>query len=286
MARLGLPGGAGFSLVAASLWLRVGAGLRKGLDRSGGSRHGWVCGARPGCRSMLRRSGFEAGRFPKGPRPEQEVSGRLGLRGAATILHLCVIHARCFLRVDRASRREHRGDEMRLLRAVILLLRGTVHEKGESLPTRRVPKPRWTQDSAFARGSPNDAALVTGSRSERSILRPLTHERRTLRPPEPRSESPTDPGPIRRSRPFRRPTRLAATATQPQVEAPPAEAQPQGKTHPRERSSERSPTPSNAAAEQSPAERLSSSEDRQLPTGTEPGRTRRSAPRGCAGAPR
>jgi hypothetical protein len=190
-----------------------GRGLRKGLDRGGGL-------------------------------------GSVGSAGRGQILHLCGIHARFFLRVDRALRRKHRGDEMAPWRAVILLLRGTVRAKGESLSTRRVPKPRWTQDSAFARGSPNDAALVTGSRSERSILRPLTHERRILRPrshapsarptPDPsadrgpfggRVDSPPQrrssrkkPSPATQQRAKPQPSDAAsgrdpATATQPQVEA-------------------------------------------------------------------
>ena len=143
----------------------------------------------------------------------------MGLRGAATILHLCGIHARCFLRVDRSSRRKNRGDDFGPIRAVILHRRGTVREKGESLPHRRAPSPLGTQDSAFACRSPNAPAFATGSRSERSILHPLMHEHRTLRPPEPRSECSLDPGPIRRSRPSRRTTRLGATATQQRAQA-------------------------------------------------------------------
>ena len=167
------------------------------------------------------------------PRPEQGVRARVGLRGSATILHLRVIRKRFFLRVDRALRRKHRGDEKGPVRAGILPSRGTVRVKGESLPTRRVPKPRWTQDSAFACRDPNDAALTTGSRSERSILRPITHERRILRHPRPRSESPT------RAR------------TRPPVEASFGE---QVHSQPQRRSSERRPSRGNAAASEDPAE--------------------------------
>ncbi len=219
-------GSAGLPLAAASLG---GASTR-------------CCVAAVGLHVLLRRCGCEWAWSPKGPRPERWVSDRLGLRGAATILHLREIHARCFLRVDRATRRKHRGEEKAPVRAEILPSRGPFHAKGESLPTRRVPKPRWTQDSAFACGSPNDAALVTGSRSERSILRPLTHERRILRHPQPRPESPTEPGPARRSRPFRNAGPLGATATQQQDEAP---AQ--------RRSSGSRPSHSDAAAGRDPA---------------------------------
>ena len=198
---------AGLSPAAASLWpgsrLRLrrcgraiacgcvavasgGRGLRRGLDRSGGSRRGWVCGARLGsslaaaslwlhvgsvferastgagvsgqlglrgaagfitrcCVAVAaRRVGLERASTGAG------VSGQLGLRGAATILRLCGIHARCFLRVDRCSRRKNRGDEKGPVRAVILPLRGPSHAKEESLPTRRASRPLRTQDSAFA----------------------------------------------------------------------------------------------------------------------------------------
>ncbi len=122
----------------------------------------------------------------------------------------------------------------------ILPSRGPCHAKEESLPIRRAPAPRRTQDSAFVRRTPNDAAFRTGSRSERSILRPLTHERRILRHPQPRSESPPEPQPIRRSRPFRSAGPLAPTATQPQGTTQPEQRSSRTTTtHPQQRSSER-----------------------------------------------
>jgi hypothetical protein len=140
-ARVGPRDAAGPSPGAAPLWLHVGSVSEKGLDRSGGSGLGWVCGTRLGLLLVLRRCGCEWAWSPKGPRPERWVSTRLGLRGAATILHLRGIHARCFLRVDRATRRKNRGEEKGPVRAVILPSRGPSHAKGESLPTRRAVAP-------------------------------------------------------------------------------------------------------------------------------------------------
>ncbi len=206
-----------------------------GLGSVGCAGRGWVP-------LLLRRCDPESGRSPKGPRPGRWVSGRLGLRGrghdsssvrdSRTILPSC---GPCLAKEEPWRRNDApEGSDSPFS--------WTVTRKGRIPAHLTHLGPPRTQDSAFACRSPNDAAFTTGSDHECSILRPLTHERRILRHPEPRSESPPEPGPVRRSRPFRSAGPLAATATQQQA-----------KTQPQRRSSKRRPSHSDAAASEDPA---------------------------------
>ncbi len=192
--RKGLDRSGGPSPVAASLWLRggsvserasTGAGglsavgsagrgevrarccvavaarrgvLRKGLDRSGGSRLGWVCGSRP---RLFVCAGFTH---------DASFSWTVPREGSIV------------------------GTKWRPWRAVILLLRGTVGEKGESLPTRRAVAPL---DARFCLRvlKPERCCVGDGIRTRTQHPSPLTHERRTLRPPShaPRARRSPDP---------------------------------------------------------------------------------------------
>ncbi len=252
---LGSGGSAGCGWDLACDCVAVAArrfGLREGLDRGGGSRFGWVCGVRLRSRLRLRRCGCESGWSPKGPRPQRWVSGRLGLRGAATILHLCGIHARCFLLVDRATRRKHRGDDEGPIGAGILPFRGPSHAKGESLPTRRTRGPGG-RTILPSRAIPEGCCVHDGIRPR--TRHPSTPHARTqnLASPEvalrvlarPRTRLPVEALSERRS------TRTHSDAAA--GRGPPGAAQPQGTTRPQQRSSKERPSRSNAAAGRAPA---------------------------------
>ncbi len=182
------PGGS--CLAAASLWLRVD--VRSERASTGGGV--W---ARVGSRS--------AGRGTQGSAFVRE-----GAKDAAF-----VFGSRHQRSIVRASAREGRilrpRASVRGGWAGILPLRVTVHEKGESLPSRA---PSRRHDACFARHGPREGSIVRGSHSNgESWPRPAD-------PPEPRPPAPVEA--------FRRPPRRAATATQPQARSQPHPADPTG----------------------------------------------------------